>query len=195
MKQTTLISPYVTLHCIHLAWENAKGQYHDPKLLALNVELQLECISVYRSQVGRVDHTFSFPQAGLSKSKLHFLSSIEPFQTAACMCQLCLSFFCLLPRHQEQFSPLLKAASDAGAPWEKRDAPFTSTRRDEEKQFQFTASGLQNKSLCTTLDNLQGIKLNPFKRRSLHPRKGQQSEALDWGNCQSYLPVPQGRDK
>lgn len=95
MKQTTLISPYVTLHCIHLAWENAKGQYQDPKLLALNVELQLECISVYRSQVGRVDHTFSFPQAGLSKSKLHFLSSIEPFQTAACMCQLCLSFFCL----------------------------------------------------------------------------------------------------
>lgn len=86
MKQTTLISPYVTLHCIHLAQENAEenaeGQYQDTKLLALNMELQLECISVYRSQVGRVDHTFSFPQAGLGKLKLHFLSSMEPLQTA-----------------------------------------------------------------------------------------------------------------
>lgn len=107
MKQTTLISPYVTLQCIHLAWENAEGQYQDPKLLALNMELQLECISVYRSQVGRVDHTFSFLQAELSKLMLHFLSSTEPLQTAVSVCQLCLSFFCLLPRHKKQVSPLL----------------------------------------------------------------------------------------
>lgn len=192
MKKMSLISPCVTLHCSHLAWENADGQYQDPKLFALNMELQLECISMYRSQVGWVDHTFFLPSGGVKQIEASF--SFKRW-AAACVCQLYLSFFCLLPRHQEQVSPRLKAALDAGDPWEKGDAPFNSTHQDEEKQFQFTTSGLQNKSLCTTPDNLQGIKLNPFKRKSLHPRKGQQSEALDWGNCQPYLPVPQGRDK
>lgn len=93
--------------------------------------------------------TFTFLQAVLSRLKPHFLSRIEPLQTAACVCHICsfFLFFILPPRRSQAQVYLLGKAGGIGvlgACGRRRMlSPLPHAMcHDKEKQFQSTASGL-----------------------------------------------------